>query len=104
MHINIKLTPILSGLALTIASFCTYSQESHMAEALKHAQAAAQTADAKAIVEHAEAATTHAKTADEHLDTGIKSLEAVLEHGRMGHADMAKKAAEEAATHRKAAQ
>lgn len=99
-----KLTPVAAGFALAFASFCSYSQESHMAEALKHAEAAAQASDAKAVVEHAEAARTHAKAADEHLDAGIKSLDGALEHGKMGHVDMAKTAAQEAVTHLKAAQ
>ena len=46
-----------------------------MAEAIKHAEAAAKATGGKAIAEHAETAKTHAKTADEHLDAGIKSLE-----------------------------
>ena len=101
---NNKLTGLLAGIALTLGSFCTYSAESHMAEALKHAEAAATAADGKAIAEHAEAAKTHAKTADEHLDASIKSLDAAIEHGKMGMDAAAKKAAEEAVTHLKAAQ
>ena len=104
MPVNMKLTGLLAGTALTLASFCAYSAESHMAEALKHAEAASKAADGKAIAEHAAAATTHAKTADEHLDAGIKSLGAAIEHGNMGMTDEAKKAAGEAVTHLKAAQ
>jgi len=75
-----------------------------MAEALKHAEAAAKADDAKAITEHAEAVKTHAKTADEHLDAGITSLNDAIDLGKMKHADLAKKSAEEAVTHLKAAQ
>ena len=62
-----------------------------MAEALKHAEAAAKADDTKSITEHAEAAKTHAKTADEHLDAGITSLNDAIDHGKMKHADSAKK-------------
>lgn len=82
----------------------SYAAESHQAAALTHAEAAAKAADAKAVVEHAEASVIHAKAADEHLDAGVKSLNSAIEHGKMGHADIAKKAAEEAVTHLKAAQ
>jgi len=64
----------------------------------------AQAAEAAAVTEHAAAATEHAKVADEHLDAGLKSLQSASEHGKMGHADLAKKAAMEAVTHLKAAQ
>jgi O-acetylhomoserine/O-acetylserine sulfhydrylase-like pyridoxal-dependent enzyme len=100
---NMKLTGLLAGTVLTFASIGAYA-ESHMAEALKHAEAAAKADDTKSIVEHAEAAKTHAKTADEHLDAGITSLNDAIDHGKMKHADSAKKAAEEAVTHLKAAQ
>lgn len=101
---NIKLIGLMAGTILTLASFGTYAGESHMTEALKHAEAAAKADDSKAITEHAEAAKTHAKTADEHLDAGITSLNDAIDHGKMKHADLAKKSAEEALTHLKAAQ
>ena len=100
---NMKLTGLLAGAVLTFASFGAYA-ESHMTEALKHAEAAAKADDSKAIVEHAEAAKTHAKTADEHLDAGITSLNDAIDHGKLKHTDLAKKSAEEAVTHLKAAQ
>ena len=100
---NMKLPGLLAGIVLTFFSFGAYA-ESHMAEALKHAEAAAKADDTKSIVEHAEAAKTHAKTVDEHLDAGITSLNDALDHGKMKHADTAKKSAEEAVTHLKAAQ
>jgi O-acetylhomoserine/O-acetylserine sulfhydrylase-like pyridoxal-dependent enzyme len=103
-HTNLKLTGLWAGIVLTFASFGAYAGESHMAEALKHAEAAAKAADGKAIAEHAEAAKTHAKTADEHLDAGITSLDDAIDHGKLKHTDLAKKSAEEAVTHLKAAQ
>jgi hypothetical protein len=99
-----KLTVLLASLALTLSPACIYAAESHMAEALTHAEAAAAATDGKAVAEHAEASKTHAKTADEHLDAGIKSLDSAIKHGKMGHTDLATKAAAEAVTHLKAAQ
>ncbi len=101
---NLKFTGLLTGVVLTLASFGAYAGESHVAEALKHAEASAKADDSKTIVEHAEAAKTHAKTADEHLDAGITSLNDAIDHGKLKHADLAKKSAEEAVTHLKAAQ
>lgn len=101
---NTKSIGYIAGIALSFGPLAAFGAESHMAEALKHAEAAAGAEDAKAIAEHADASATHAKIADEHLDAGLKSLEGASEHGKMGHADLAKKAAEEAVTHLKAAQ
>jgi uncharacterized membrane protein YvbJ len=101
---NMKLTSLSAGIIITFVSFCTYAGESHMAEALKHAEAAVKADNGKTIAEHAEVAKAHAKTADEHLDAGIASLNDAIDHGKMKHADLAKKAAEEAVTHLKAAQ
>ncbi|WP_394752238.1 small metal-binding protein SmbP [Crenothrix sp.] len=104
---NITLTGLSAALVLSVASWGAYAGESHMAEALKHAEAAAKAADGKAVngvVEHAEAAKTHADTAKEHLDAGITSLNDAIDHGKMKHADLAKKSADEAVTHLKAAQ
>lgn len=101
---NMKLTGLSAAIILALASFGAYAGESHMAEALKHAEAAVKADDGKTIAEHAEVAKTHAKTADEHLDAGIASLNDAIDHGKMKHADLAKKAAEEAVTHLKAAQ
>ena len=68
-----KLTSLWAGVFLTLASFGAYAGESHMTEALKHA----------------EAAKTHAKTADEHLDAGITSLNDAIDHGKLKHTDLA---------------
>lgn len=100
---NMKFTGLWAGIILTFCSFGV-AAESHMAQALKHAEAAAKSSEGKAIAEHAEQAKTHAKTADEHLDAGITSLDGAIDHGKQGHTDLAKKAAEEAVTHLKAAQ
>jgi predicted cobalt transporter CbtA len=101
---NITTAGLLASVVLALASFSATAGESHMAEALKHAEAAAKSDDGKTIAEHAVAAKTHAQTANEHLDAGITSLNDAIDHGKLGHGDSAKKSAEEAVTHLKAAQ
>lgn len=101
---NIKFTSLWAGIVLSLCSLSAYAGgENHMEQALKHAEASAKASDGKTIAEHAETALKHAKTSDEHLDAGIKSLDEAIEHGKQGHSDLAKKAAEEAVTHLKAA-
>jgi hypothetical protein len=104
--IFIKKTPnaLLAGIVLTLCSFGAYAAESHIAQALKHAEAATKAADGKAIAEHADTAKSHAVIAIEHLNAAVKSLDDASDHGKQGHADLAKKAAEEAVSHLKAAQ
>jgi len=101
---NLKPIGLSAGIILTFASFGAYAAESHMAEALVHAEAAVKAEDGKAIAEHAETAKTHAQAANEHLDAGITSLTNAVDHGKLGHVDLAKKSAAEAVTHLKAAQ
>lgn len=96
---------LLAGLVfLGLSSLSAYAAETHMEQALKHAEAAVKATDGKTIAEHAEAAKTHVKTATEHLNAGNKSLDEAIEHAKQGHTDLAKKSAEEAVTHLKAAQ
>ena len=97
-------TTLLAGIVLTLCSFGTYAAESHLAQALKHAEAATKAADGKAVAEHAETAKSHAVIAIEHLNAAIKSLDDAIDHGKQGHTELAKKAAEEGVTHLKAAQ
>lgn len=100
-----KLTGLLVSIVLTLASFGAYAaEESHIAEALKHTKTAIQASDGKGVAEHAEVAKTHAKASVEHLNAAITNLDGAIEHGKAGHDDLAKKAAEEALTHLKAAQ
>ena len=101
---NMKFIGLGAGIILTFCSFGAYAAESHITQAIEHAEAAAKADGGKATTEHAEAAKTHAKTADEHLDAGIKSLDDAIEHSKLRHHDLAKKSAEEAITHLKAAQ
>lgn len=99
-----KLISLWAGVILTFCSFSIYAEDSHMIQAVKHAEAAAKATDGKTAAEHAEVAKPHAKAVEEHLTAGIVSLDSAIEHGKLGHNDLAKKAAEEAVTHLKAAQ
>lgn len=99
-----KVSAFWIGITLACVSSFGYAEECHLAEALKHAEAAVKATDSKSASEHAEAAKTHATTVNEHLTAGIKSLNEVVDHNKMGHPDLAKKSAEEAVTHLKAAQ
>ena len=101
---KMKISGLWAVVVLTFCSFYANAEESHISQAIMHAEAAANAEGGKAIAEHAETAKAHAKTADEHLDAGIKSLDDAIEHGKLKHADLAKKSAEEAVTHLKAAQ
>lgn len=101
---NMKITGLWVGIVLGLCSFGVYAAESHMVQSLKHAEAAVKAVDAKAIAEHAETAKSHVTITEEHLKAGSTSLDAAIEHGKQGHADLAKKSAEEAVTHLKAAQ
>lgn len=99
-----KIPPLLAAMALTLASLGVYAEESHVQEALKHAEAAAKASDVQAITEHAEASRSHAKLVAEHSAAAVKSLDGAIEHGKLGHADLAKKSAEAGLQHLKAAQ
>ena len=98
---EMKFVGLLAGVVLIFGSCGAYAAESHMKEALKHAEAAAKSTTAEAIAEHADAAKAHAKTADENLDAGITSLNDAIDHAKLKHVDLAKKSAEEAVTHLK---
>lgn len=101
---NLKITGLCAAMVLSFCSLGAYAAENHMEQALEHARNSAKATDAKDIAEHADTARKHAKASDEHLDAGIASLDQAIDHGKQGHTDLAKKAAEEAVTHLKAAQ
>jgi hypothetical protein len=101
---NIKLTLLSAGIALSLGSVAAYAEENHLQEAIKHVMMAAKAKDGKSVAQHAGEAQKHAKIADEHLDAGLKSLEEAIDHGNQGHDDMAQTAAKEAEEHLKAAQ
>ncbi len=93
-----------AAVALSLVSLGAFAADSHMTQSIKHAEAAVKASDAKAITEHAETAKSHVVISEEHLKASVTSLDLAIEHGKQGHADLAKKAAEEAVTHLKAAQ
>lgn len=96
---KMKQTTLLAGIFLSLGSFAVQAEESHLQEAIKHADLAAKSTDAKAIALHAEESETHAKTADKHLDAGLDSLDKAIEHSNRNEGALAKKAAEEALQH-----
>ena len=86
--------------------------ETHAAEAMKHAEVAVSEGQkkgtAKAVSEHAREALKHAEMAqkakaDPHVAEAEKALKEAIEHGNMGHADVAGTAAENAVSHLKMA-
>jgi hypothetical protein len=105
MKLNtIKINSLWAAMALSLASLSVYAADSHMTQSIKHVEAAVKASDTKAITEHAETAKSHVVITEEHLKASLTSLDSVIDHGKQGHADLAKKAAEEALTHLKAAQ
>lgn len=101
---------LLFGGVMTMAGMAL-AGEDHKALAITHAKAAALSAtagDPGGAAEHAEMAKTHAREAqkaapDRHLEMALESLDGVVEHGKMGHADLAGNAAAEALVHLRAA-
>jgi len=104
-----------AGLLMLLGSASFVVAEEHAAAALEHAQQAVMHGEAghgPVLVEHATEALKHAHAASDiakgeaktHIDAAVKSLEAAIEHGKMGagHVPVATKAAEEAVEHLKA--
>ena len=56
---NMKFTRLCASIVLVLCSVGAYAGEKHIAEALKHAEAAVKADDAKAIAEHAGKAKAH---------------------------------------------
>ena len=105
MLINRKTTlACFAGLILILSSLAAVAADSHIAQAIKHAEDAVKATDGKTIAEHAELANSHVKTAEEHLKAGSKSLDDAIDHAKQGHVDLAKKAAEAAVVHLRSAQ
>ena len=95
---------LYAGLVLSLFSLNANALDSHMAIALDHAQTASKIKDAKVIGEQAEMAKSHIKVVEDHLKESNTSLDAAIAHSKQGHADLARKSAEEAVVHLKAAQ
>ena len=107
------ITLYASILVMTLFWFSAVAGENHLDQAIQHADTAVRAPDGKTIAEHAEMAKTHANAAKNeknltttggtHLDAGIRSLDQAIENGKLGAADSARKAAEDAVTHLKEA-
>jgi len=107
-----KKTIILYASILIMALFsfsAVAAGQSHLDQAIQHAEAAATSADGKTVAKHAQEAKTHAKGAKndktdaKHLDEGIKFLDDAIKEGNEGNSDAAKKAATDAVKHLKEA-
>jgi len=91
------------GAVLALATTGAFALDNQLAEALQHAEAAAKTTDVKEIETHAEAAKKNVNTLEQHLKSALDCLNSAIEHSKHGHVDLAKKAAEDAVVHLKAA-
>lgn len=104
-----NITLVTSLLILALISFGTVAADSHLDEAIQHAQAAATSSDSKAVVQHATEAITHAKAAkndktdSKHINEGLKCLDDAVKEGNAGNIDAAKKEATDAVKHFKQA-
>jgi hypothetical protein len=94
---------LMVAVILTAASTATLAIDNQLGTALGHAETAAKTDDVKEIETHAEAAKTNVTNVEQHLKEALNSLNSAIEHSKHGHADLAKKAAEDAVKHLKAA-
>jgi hypothetical protein len=98
-----------SILIIVLFSFSAIAGQSHLDQAIQHAETAATSSEGKAIVQHAQESKTHAKAAKndktdaKHLDEGIKCLDDAVKEGNDGNTDAAKKAATDAVKHFKQA-
>lgn len=98
-----------SILIMALFSFSAVAGQSHLDEAIQHAEAAVTSADGKALAKHAQEAKTHAKAAKndktdaKHVDEGIKCLDSAIKEGNDGNLDAAKKEATDAVNHFKQA-
>ena len=96
-------------LIIALFSFSAIAGQSHLDQAIQHAEAAVTSPDGKTIAQHAEESKTHAKAAKndktdaKHVDEGIKCLDDAVKEGNDGNIDAAKKAATDAVEHFKQA-
>ncbi|WP_394807352.1 small metal-binding protein SmbP [Nitrosomonas sp.] len=99
----------VSILIMALFSFSAVAEQSHLDEAIQHAEAAVTSADGKTLAKHAQEAKTHAKAAKndktdaKHVDEGIKCLDSAIKAGNDGNLDVAKKEATDAVNHFKQA-
>ena len=113
MGIMIKGIGLVSMLALlmvgTWSSIAMAGGNPHVAEAIAHAEGAAEhggQGHADALVDHAKEALMHAQAAQKevknpHLDEGVHELMEAINHGGQGHAEVGTKHAKSAVMHMK---
>lgn len=91
------------GAVLTLAASGVFATDNKLAAALQHAEEAVKITDAKELETHAEAAKKNIDSLEQHFKSALDCLNSAIEHSKRGHLDLAKKAAEEAVVHLKAA-
>ncbi|CAA9890551.1 conserved exported hypothetical protein [Candidatus Methylobacter favarea] len=111
-----KLASVFAGLLLCLSTtvFADAESDKHSAQALQHANMAVEqgkAGKAPSLVEHAKAGLEHTVAAAitakgvplTHINAASDSLTQAIDHGNLGHTEMATKAAEQAVEHIKAA-
>jgi HEPN domain-containing protein len=104
-----KLSFILSGLLFISANYVF--AEDHPKVAIEHAKEAANASKTADVVHHAGAALEHTLTASiaekgvakNHLNAGAEELEQAIDHGNLGHLDVAVSHSKTAVEHLSAA-
>ncbi len=99
-----KLSALCVGMVLGMGSINAGALDTHATLALDHAQTAAKIGDVKVIAEQLEMAKSHIRVIEAYLKAGNTSLDSAIAHAHQGDANLAKKSAEEAVAHLKAAQ
>jgi hypothetical protein len=98
-----KYTILMAAMILAAASSASFAIDNQLGTALGHAESAAKTDDVKEIETHAEAAKTSITNLELHLKEALNCLNSAIEHSKHGHVELAKKSAEDAVKHLKAA-
>ncbi|MFM8342021.1 MAG: small metal-binding protein SmbP [Methylomonas sp.] len=91
------------AMILAAVSTASFAIDNQLGTALGHAESAAKTDDVKEIETHAESAKTNITNLEQHLKEALNCLNSAIEHSKHGHVELAKKSAEDAVKHLKAA-
>ncbi|MGZ8161444.1 MAG: small metal-binding protein SmbP [Methylobacter sp.] len=110
-----KLASVFAGLLLCLSTtvFADAESDKHVTEAMQHANKAVEqgkAGQAPSLVEHAKLGLEHTMAAAitakgvplTHINAASNSIEQAIDHGNLGHTDLATKSAEEAVEHLKA--
>ncbi len=98
-----KHSTLMVAIILAAVSSASFAIDNQLGTALGHAESATKTDDVKAIETHAEAAKTAITNLELHLKEALNCLNSAIEHSKHGHVELAKKSAEDAVKHLKAA-